>query len=110
MVYVESNSTEHVQPANILATIALYVSSTSRMTLGYTEKAKDEYSDWQMRTLLSHGTKLTQSHMRMLRLTMLDMDSIAFLLGSSRIHQKDCVRCVGKVGPPMRGRWTMLKP
>lgn len=57
MVYVESSSTVHVLPANILAMIALCVSSTSKFQMGL-PKAKDEYSERQLWTLLSYGTKL----------------------------------------------------
>ena len=57
VVYVESSSTVHVLPANILAMIALYVSCTSMFQLGL-PKANDEYSEGQLWTLFSYGTKL----------------------------------------------------
>ena len=51
----------------------------------------------------------TESHMKVSRHTMLNMDSIALLPGFGKNHRKDYVPCAGKVGPLMLGRWTMLK-
>ena len=57
VVYVESSSTVLVLLANILATIAPCVSCSSKFSRVLL-RANYEYSDWQVRTLFSHGMKL----------------------------------------------------
>lgn len=47
----------------------------------------------------------TQSHLRVLRHTMLNMDSIAVLPGFSKSHRKDYVPCADKVGPLVLETW-----
>ena len=56
------------------------------------------HSDWQMWTLLSYGMKLSARGQKLPQRVMLrNTDSIASSHGSSKIRQKDFVRCAGKV-------------
>ena len=57
VVYAESNSTAHVLHANTLATTVHCVSRFPKIEPSLLS-VENEYSDWQMRTLLSYGTDL----------------------------------------------------
>lgn len=64
--YVESSSTVHVLHANTLATTVHCVSPTSPNRARVSSGVKNRHSDWQMRTLLSHGTDLINKFPRAL--------------------------------------------